>query len=379
MSYPMISRSIAEMALGTSSHMNSLYNMGEKAVVARAPTDAFLVLDSADRSTSTSSTGTALPIPQSQPYNNFRLQKPENMVQGGFTRLQLTEVRFPYAIPNVNAVNNNFWVVVRTTTGDIKAQVFLPLNPVSLSGKEIAGQVQAILNASAVGGALGIVWAVIYYPDTPASDTTQGSGFSIVTLATATALAFALYPVEPLLNYPGVPTLSVPADNGSLLDVMGYNPVSNWAYLTDLTNTVPNLVLEKESLYAPLTYTQYIDIVSDKLTYYQNVKDGSTKRSGGNNIICRLYIADETSTAPTVGKFFKSDTNTIITYAVNPPPGSLPFVIHRQFQAPKQFQWDKDTAVDWIDIKLFDDRGRVLYVPPEGLPDFQITFKCTED
>ena len=353
--------------------MNSVYNEGEKVEVTRSPTDAYLVLDSADRSTSTSGAGVVLPVPQAQPYNNFRLQKPENMMQGGFTRMQLTEVNFPYAIPNVNITNSSFWVVLRTTTGDIKAQVILVTNPTSLDGAEIASAVQASLNASAVNV---VTWSVIYYPNSFGSPT-QASGFSITTVATATALAFAVYPVEPTLNYPLQPTVSLAYDNGSLLDVMGYNPVSNWAYLTDLTNTTINLILSISSLYAPLTYTKFIDICSDKLTYYANVKDTSTKRAGVSSIICRLYIADETSTTPTLGKVYNGTT--VNTYAVNPPAGSFPFVIHRQFVCPKQFRWEGNTAIDWIDIRLFDDRGRPLYIPPEGLPDFQITFKCTED
>ena len=359
--------------------MNSmdLYNMNDKAKTSRASSDSYLLLDSADRSTSTSATGVPLPFPVSQPYNNFRLQKPENLLQGGFTRLSLTEVRFPYAIPNITTLNNSFWVVVRTNTQDVKAKISASGVGTSVDGKELASQVRASLQASAVGTALGMTWSVLYFPNNPVTGYLY-SGFSIVTVALANILDFALYPVEPTLNvYPAKPTLSRNAKVKSLLDTMGYNPISNWDDLTALNNTTANLVLSKDSSYAPMTYTTYIDIVSSKLTYYQNVKDGTTKAGSRDNVICRLYIADETSTSPTIGQYW--DGTKAVTYQVNPPAGNIPFVIHRQFKSPKQFMWDKNTAVDWIDIELYDDYGNPLYIPPTGLPDFQITFKATED
>ncbi len=350
--------------------MNSLYNVGETAIVARPPADAYLVLNSADRSTSTSSTA-GFGIPLTQPYNNFRLQKPENMVQGGFTRLALTEINFPYSIPNVNARNNSFWVVLRQTTQDVKAEITIPILPTSMSGSEIASYVQGVLNFSDVSGA---TWSVDYYPESVVGY--QASGFAITTVADASNVDFALYPVEPILNYPAKPTLSASANTKSLLDVMGFNSLSNWAYLTALDKTVPNELLSKASTYAPLTYTKFIDIVSQKLTYHQNVRDGSTSALSGTNIIYRLYISDNTSTT-VINQYY--DGAQAVKYLATPPPGSVPTVIHRQIVSPKVFNWQANTAIDWIDIQLLDDMGQPLYVPEEGLPDFQITFKVSED
>jgi hypothetical protein len=357
--------------------MNSLYNAGERVDVARPPSDAYLVVDSADRSSSSSSTGVTSFVPITQPYNDFRLQKPENLVQGGFTRLQLTEVRMPYAIPNVNARNNSFWIVVRTSTADVKALISLPVQPVSLAGADIATGVEAALNASAVGGALGNVWSVVYYPDSPGGLGYQASGFSISTLTAVSVLDFALYPVEPLLSYPAAPVPISSVNVKSLLDVMGYLPTSNWAYLTSLANTALGVLYSKDSPYAPLSYTKYIDINSSKLTYHANVKDGSSKTGSGSSVICRVYIADEASLSPTIAVYYNGVSP--VSYLATPPVGSVPFVIHRQFAEPKQFKWQKNTAIDWFDIQLLDDAGLPLYVPPEGLPDFQLTFKCTED
>lgn len=346
--------------------MNSLYNVGERVDVARAPSDAFLVFNSADRSSSTSAVNNTY-IPLSQPYNNFRLQKPENLVQGGFTRLQLTEINFPYAIPNLNERNNFFWVVLRRVPGDVVAKITIPPLLASVDGDYIATQVQAALNASAVGGA-SATWAVVY----------TGGGFKITMTPDPVGIDFALYPVAPVLNFPAKPTLSAdPTMYKSLLDLMGFDVLSNWDYWTGLDNTTVGATVVRYSVYSSLLYTNYIDIVSNKLTYYANVKDGSTKKNSGSSVICRLYISNETSSTAMIGKYYDGAAG--IAYTQSVAPGVAPFTIHRQFVSPKQFKWEPNTAVDWIDIQLLDDIGQPLYIPACGLPDFQITFKATED
>jgi hypothetical protein len=342
--------------------MNSFYNMGEKVDVARPPSDAYLVLDSADRSTSSSATSLAFGPPPTQPYNNFRLQKPENLIQGGFTRLQLTEVNFPYAIPNVNERNNQFWILAQVGPTQYIAQIIVPEG--TYAGNELAFVLLGLMNLDAVIGTAitGITWSVQYSPVA----TTFGRNGFVMAGAGVGFTGFALFPLNPVL-IPTTTTAQLPLK--TLLDVLGFNTLSNWGYITQLA-------VQKISSWAPLTYTKYIDIASSKLTYYANVKDSSTKTGSGAGIICRLYISNETSDY-SIGYFYNGTTP--VKYTATPPAGSEPFMIHRQYMSPKQFKWDKETAVDWIDIQLLDDVGQPLYVPSQGLPDFQITFKATED
>lgn len=344
--------------------MNSLYNAGERVDVARPPSDAFLVLDSADRASSTSKTTFGYGAPISQPYNDFRLQKPENLVQGGFTRLQLTEINFPYAIPNVNERNNQMWVVCQNPASPstyLKAQIVLPEG--TYAGNELGLTLSTQMNINATIGtaATGIVWSVQY---SPFASTFARRGFYITGAVGPALTPFALFPVDP----DKIGLVDIPKK--SLLTLMGFNTQTNWDFITMLAP-------QKYSSFAPLTYTTFIDIASSKLTYYQNVKDGSTRVGSGASVITRLYISNETSETGYVGYFFNGTTP--VRYDADVPAGSVPFLIHRQFMSPKQFRWDKDTAVDWIDIQLYDDIGQPLYVPAEGLPDFQITFKCSED
>ena len=359
-----------------SRNMTSLYNVGDKTTVSRPPSDALLVLDSEDRSSSSSSAGGAgILTPQTQPYNNFRLQRPQNLLQGGFTRIQLTEVNFPYAVPNiVDGITSFFYVEVPSLgPGPIypfaKISVFDAGTGDSFaSGVELAEYLTQNLNDDAVVGttAANIVWEVDYRSY---AGTKNGNGFIIRAVEVGdpdAGVPFSLYPIKPAT------VGSIPIPQKSLLQLMGFDPLSNWDYVTSPAS-------QKVSWYAPLTYTQYIDIVSDKLTYYQSVKDGSTKSSSSSNIICRLYVSDETSTFPVIGQLWNTATESAVTYNVWTPPGSSPFLIHRQYTDPKTFAWEKNTAIDWIDIKLLDDGGNLLYTPVEGLPNFQITFKASED
>jgi hypothetical protein len=295
-------------------------------------------------------------------------------VQGGFTRLQLTEINFPYAIPNVNDYTNTLWVRIANPIGGaiIDAEITIPNN--FYYGVTIATILAGKLNATAsISSSIGISWQVTYVPSEQVGY--KGGFFMSATLAGSppTAYPFALYPYNPAL----VGVKPIPAK--SLLSVMGFNALSNWIYIT-----TPSIT--KFSLYAPLSYTSYIDIVSSKLTYYQNVQDSSSKTNSRGGTICRLYIANETSNQPSEG-FIYNGTNSL-KYPVNEPPGASPFLIHRQFVCPKSFKWNKNTAIDSVDIQLYDDAGQPLFfqftdnnsnIPANTFPDFQITFKCTED
>jgi hypothetical protein len=353
--------------------MNSLYNRGERVEVTRSPSDALLVIDSADRSSSTSATGAPISPPSTQPYNNFKLQKPQNLVQGGFTRLQLTEINFPYAIPNVNDYTNSFWVqIVNPTAPPALITQKVQISNNYYSGRDLAETIKGVMNLiAAISTSVGITWDVQYLPESQ-TFVSQAGGFIMLAnlVSTGAAVAFKIFPSDP--NTVG----TVPIPSKSLLNVMGYNPLTNWDYCT-------NFSVGKQSLYAPLTYTSYIDVVSNKLTYYQNVQDSTSKTTSFGGIICRIYIANETSDAGSQGFWYNGAVGAAfnpVNYFATLAPGSAPFLIHRQFMCPKSFKWDETQAIDWIDIKLYDDVGQPLfYSPTFAFPDFQITFKCTED
>jgi hypothetical protein len=331
-------------------------------ITSNSPASSFLVIDSSDRSTANSTQGgQPLAVPVTQPFNNFRLQKPQALLQGGFKSLKLTEVRFPYAIPNVLlGVNDSFWVtLVRDLSGDITTKITVASGfNTFYNGDSLATAVQTALNASTVGSAAGTTWSVTY----------QDGGIIITAAANPSNYDFLLYPINPA----NIGTQSL--QQNSLLNVMGFDPLGNWDYLTTEVPQ-PNAALYRASTWAPLTYTSYIDFVSNNLTKYQEVSDSSSKTNSTGAIILRLFLNDETSTVPV--RIYDTSGNVVTTDFGN--AGSFPFVIHRQFVCPKVFKWNPGASIDAIDLQLFDDSGAPLQVPEEGLPNFQITFLATEE
>lgn len=330
----------------------------------RQASDVLLCLDSADRGVSQSVAGEVYTIPITQPYNNFILQKPQALVQGGIKRLKLNEVRFPYAIPNiVTNITNIIWFTIHPTVGSpVSAKITLTTG--YQSGLDIATNLQAVLNANGAIGttATGNVWVVDY---------TYAGGFIITTGISGTSDAFTMSPIDPALLG------SVPLPAKSALSVMGFDVINNYDQIVDPANAIVTLA----SNWAPLSFTQYVDIVSVNLTRFQTIADTNTRQNSRGNLICRLFVADENSVAPVTAPVFNTQTNAIENINTAQPAGSVPFTMHRQFQDPKVFRWENEASINAIDISLYDDIGNLLYVPTaySSMPNFQISFKCSEE
>jgi hypothetical protein len=328
----------------------------------RQASDVLLCLDSADRGVSQSVTGEVYPTPITQPYNNFNLQKPQALVQGGIRRLKLNEVKFPYAIPNIVAgITDSIWFrVYPTSPPNLTAKITISAG--WRTGDEIASYLTIALNANGTIGttATGNVWLVEYNFE---------GGFTIDTSTSGTGDPFTVSPINPA----SIGSVALPAK--SLLSVMGYDVINSYNELV----VSPFQVLA--SNWAPLSFTSYIDITSVNLTRFQTIADASTRQNSRGNLICRLYVADENSTLPVPFPIWNTTTLTIETVNTASPPGALPFVIHRQFQEPKVFRWENEASINWIDIQLYDDCGNLLYYPTtySSMPNFQITFKCSEE
>jgi len=321
-------------------------------ITSNSPASSFLVIDSADRSTATSTQGgQPLSVPVTQPFNNFKLQKPQALLQGGFKSLKLTEVRFPYAMWNVILrVNDSFWATVDISGIETTAKITVDAN-IFYEGTDLATEVALKLNT-----ALSSATWQVFYIDAGINIVVGGAGVN----------GFKLYPINPA----NIGTQSL--NTRSLLDVMGFDPLTSWDVLTG------SFRIFMRSAWAPLTYTSYIDFVSNNLTKYQDVADSSSKTNSTGAVILRLFLNDESSTVPI--KVYDLSGALISENYGN--AGSFPFVIHRQFICPKVFKWNPGASIDSIDLQLLDDKGFPLaYLDDFGisLPNFQITFLATEE
>jgi len=292
------------------------------------------------------------------------LQKPQALVQGGIRRLKLNEVRFPYVIPNVvGGVTDSIWFTIYPS-GSPSLTAQITITPGFRTGLGIATQLATLLNANATIGtaATGNIWTATY-------DYVVGFQIDTNTAVGSTSSIFSMSPIDPAL----IGSVALPAK--SLLSVIGFDVINDYAEIV----TEAGASFTQANNFAPLTYTQYIDIVSVNLTRFQTIADTNTRQNSRGNLICRLYIADENSALPQAIPLWNGTSVIFVeTYA---PAGSLPFTIHRQFKDPKVFRWENEASINAIDISLYDDVGNLLAIPNvyTSLANFQITFKCSEE
>ena len=293
----------------------------------RVPASAFFCIDSFDRNQPVDVSGAL--VGKIQPINNFVIQKGQTFMSGFFNRIGVTEIRFPYGVPNVNARNNNILfedsaAVVHTITID---EGFY--TPVELA---------AALQAQLVADIAGQTWTVAY------TDTT--STFTITSNAN-----FAVYPFpysNPRRTLKGL---------FHMLNGQTSLPALTWT-----TSPMPNM-----------QYTAYVDICSRTLTQMQPTKDNSTRETQSPGLITRLYLNNYSSEGVGDG-----DTSAVIYW-----PGCRPALVYRLFNVPKMSAWQPGQFIDQVDIQLYDDVGELLYYgEPGGAQysnnDFQITFQVSE-
>ena len=117
--------------------------------------------------------------------------------------------------------------------------------------------------------------------------------------------------------------------------------------------------------YPNFLYTPYIDIYSDVLTNYQNIKDTNTSIAKPKGLIARIFLSG-------VG----SPQYTTETFAL----GASPFVMTADLNSPKVIKWTPDVAVPSIDFQLRDCYGDFIPGDVERYPtEFQMTLLCVED
>lgn len=305
--------------------------------------NAHLVLNSRDRILP-GSTGV---------YNNFNLtNQGQNMVQGAMKDIALSEVLFPYDIPNVQAGYNIFQL---TDVNSILAKQTVVIPPGFYTGTQLAAAVSDPANFYDV------------YPGTPTTVPTADlpvCSYDPVTNRFTFVEGSGANPWEissPYTFQTGYTGLPAPGVGKDLLSIMGF--YGDEVPLINNTNPASGLT----SGSAPLLFTQYIDICSPKLCQYQFIRDGSTTTLPRRvDLICRLYIADENSVP-------------LLLDASGQPfvAGTRPFVIHRQFQNQRVMRWTAANAVGGVDIQLYDDIGQPLttsWRPRE----FQLSFHVYE-
>jgi len=327
--------------MGKSSLLNKAleqksYSTDSQAVeveVARTPATQYLTLNSRDRNQNSVVGGAVR-----QPWNNFKLQRPQSIMNSFSTRILVCEVNFPWFVPNINDYNKRAGIQY---DGGTVQDIVIP------EGFYTPQSIVAFFNAE-VPNPPGI-------GDTPPAlsyDATRG-----VFTITSGNVGF-------ILNLGGFAQLQNPSAP-TFWETLGFDAFQ-------ISQPFLPGGLDINGSPTQFLYTQYVDIVSNKFNQYSAVRDGSSDSNTNSNLICRLFICDEAS----------------IVYNNNSPtPGQFPSIIHRQFKNAKAVMWNKEAVIDWLDISLLDEFGNLLPLPPYNIggatvpsyPDFQITLLASEN
>jgi hypothetical protein len=299
------------------------------ATTSRPSSSAILAIDSEDRfkdfiQARTATAGIAGGKFNRSPYD-FQISKNESLMNGFFTRLALTEVNFPWVIPNINVRTQDIQITYQVGAGPIVVD-FLTLPIAFYTPADIAAAIEA--------GVLAIVGNPI-----PAFTMVYGAGdiprFTYNTNDAAITFAFEPMDYNSTL-YPYPPTTK------QLFDLLGFND--------DNTILGANNVVEDGGS----TFCQairYIDIVCSQLTYNQAVKDTMSQQTA-RDTLCRLYLGD----GPYTGTSTLNPSDPLFC-----PPGCAPFTIYRQFTNPKFIRWMADQPVQGnLQFQVFDDDGSAL-------------------
>jgi len=289
-------------------------------------------------------------------YNNllFNAQN-QNIIQGQIQSVAVSEVNFPYDIPNMQEGFNTFAVLGT----DFPPGVFITVEPGFYTGTELAAAINAEFTAYAVGAGLVAADMPVFVFDATTNR------FAIAAPTTAGKIVI----FNSAFTFPGNPPASVyPLPTNKLgkdiFSIMGFlssqgDPAPNDALIVSSTgNPVDGPALVTSAQSAPLTFTQYIDICSPQLCKFQYFRDGSTTNlARRSDVICRLYISNNVATQE--------------------EEGARPFVISRQYKNARVMRWTADNAVGTIDINLYDDVGQPLTTVWAPRP-YQITLNCYE-
>lgn len=285
----------------------------EKGVSIRMPSTANMMISSEDRS---NADGSFVTYPS--PFD-FQIVRANNLQYGFFTRISPSEVVLNWCEPNVSPGYSN---------------LNLSIDISGVAANTYVGTV----TPSIVGGFL-----------TAAATLDQ----IVAALNTLTGTTGA--------------TFSVVQTNGVVyLDCSGAVWSGNTTVLQNQMGLVSTVLAKNRAILCPdLRPFPYIDIVSEQLTYAQDVKDSSTGRLV-RNVLVRWYFAEDLPEA-------------IDAYGFPIMMGYKSFNRRRLYSPAKQIKWDTALQVGNLSFQVYDNLGNILEASA-GLSDtnWQMTLQLSE-
>lgn len=269
----------------------------EKGTLVRVPATANLMIDSADR----------VNLTATSPWNFF-INKKQNLINGFFNRIGVTEVVLDWCVPNISAdIGNNTLTVVDVSGTAVNQTITVPDNCYTMA--QLLNQLVAQLNL--------VAWPI------------AGVTFSVSQFGGQVSLAC---------------TRSFQISGSVLTSDLA---IPNNQIQVSITNLFIPPCADIRSYF-------YIDFVGEQLTSVQDVKDSSTAPLV-RDVLCRWYFDEDTQ-------------ETYDQYGFPIYMGYKPFSRRRLFNPPKQIKWENISSVGQIGFQVYDQVGNLLtFNPPSGV------------
>ena len=253
-------------------------------------------------------------------FNNFTIESPGALIYGYITKIIVSQIQLQYNIPTVIfGKNDTFYVNA--------VPVLIPYG--FYSPNQLADVLQQRIRAST-----NVTDCLVTF------DPEDGFIFSSV----LRQISFS----SPLNSPPDL------RDNVlKCYRLLGINQGNVVLANTQVSLDYPNFL-----------YTPYIDIYSDILTNYQDIKDTNTTVAKFKGMVARIYL---------------SGTGNVQLTTPDAALGSAPFIMTADLNNCKVIKWTPDVAVPSIDFQLYDQYSELIPGAAEGFStEFQMTLLCIE-
>lgn len=287
-----------------------------------------------------------------QPCNDFTIFSSGALIYGYMTKLIVSEIQIQYNVPTVLfGRNDTFWIIQASGGPSITyAEITIPYG--YYTPEELAAVLEALILASD------------FQLIAPEFTVTYNATKNIFVFSSNNGIQFYFPSLAEIKTVTANPNYSNAdfQNNLKCYRMLGMtvlnsneNTEGGFANVVQISTAVPNLL-----------YTPYIDITSQVLTKYQNIKDTDTSASKLNSIIARIFLTG-------------FGTSQILP---NNAIGSAPFTVVQDLNNPKVIRWNRDEAIYNIDFQLRDQYGDLIWIDNSAqysyATEFQMTLLCIE-
>ena len=305
--------------------------MSEEGVPIRPPAIAELEIDSLDRYAKTlDGAFNRLLTPSSSSSILFPAQ--QSLLSGYFTRIACSEFQLMWRTPTINPYNNRFTVSEFAGGVPIPYQITMPIGFYDLSG--LATTMVAQLNA------VNNRWKAELL-------TTTNTQEPFIRITNTANNPWGFDFAAPVSNQANKPIFK-------FYDTVGITSVN----FVPPDPAVPTAVFQDFGITAPLVYTPYVDLVSDRLAKFAKVKDGMTRQyQGQTNVLARIYLTP-----------FNTHQRFI---------GDHPLTLAIDYTTPKYIRWNPEEYINDFDLTLYDQYGDLLWCDPINYPQYMTEYQFT--